>query len=163
MSEQSAGATLASPIDPTQDDRRSMMRTLAMASAVEVARALERLQPLPALRVLRKPEVGLVMLRGRMGGDGAPFNLGEATVTRAVVRLATGETGFSYLLGRHLDKAHAAAVIDAIWQTPAGRAQVDRAVLSPLRATQADQTRRRSAEVAATKVDFFTMVRGEDA
>ena len=36
---------------------------------------------------LRAAETGLVMLRGRIGGDGDPFNLGEATVTRAAVQI----------------------------------------------------------------------------
>ena len=48
----------------------------------------------PRYEELRTAETGLVMLRGRIGGDGAPFNLGEATVTRAAVRLASGEVGF---------------------------------------------------------------------
>ena len=54
---------------------------------------------------LRAAESGLVMVRGRIGGDGAPFNLGEATVTRATVRLASGEVGFAYVLGRDRDLA----------------------------------------------------------
>jgi alpha-D-ribose 1-methylphosphonate 5-triphosphate synthase subunit PhnG len=163
MSTQPAETTSLGQVHAASEDRKSMMRTLAMASPADVIKALERLHPLPELRVLRKPEVGLVMIRGRIGGDGAPFNLGEATVTRAVVRLATGETGFSYLLGRQPEKAHAAAVVDAIWQTPGGSARVKSAVLEPLRASQAEKARRKSAETAQTKVDFFTMVRGEDA
>ena len=55
---------------------------------------------MPAHEDLREPENGLVMVRGRIGGDGAPFNLGEATVSRAAVRLSTGEVGFGYTLGR---------------------------------------------------------------
>ena len=36
-------------------------------------------------------------------------------------------------------------------------------VLAPLRAAQTEADARRREEIAATKVDFFTMVRGEDA
>ena len=49
----------------------------------------ERLGTLPDYRVLRGPEAGLVMVRGRTGGGGAPFNLGEMTATRCTVRTET--------------------------------------------------------------------------
>ena len=103
------------------------------------------------------------MLRGRIGGGGAPFNLGEATVTRATVRLDTGEVGFAYALGRDAAKArarrHARRALAARRRT----ADRDRRSLAPLRAGSPPRTRtRRRAETAATRVDFFTLVRGED-
>ena len=103
----------------------------------------------------------MVMVRGRIGGDGAPFNLGEATVARAAVRLASGETGVGYVLGR--DRAHARliALVDALMQTAMHAEAVERHVLAPIRA-RLDAARRLDAErVAATKVEFFTLVRGE--
>jgi alpha-D-ribose 1-methylphosphonate 5-triphosphate synthase subunit PhnG len=101
------------------------------------------------------------MLRGRIGGDGAAFNLGEAPVTRAAVRLATGETGFSYILGRDKDKAQAAALCDALWQSERHRDAVDRHVLTPVRERCNRERQRMREEAAATKVDFFTLVRGD--
>ncbi len=142
--------------------RREMMRTLSQASPEELAEAVAGLGGLPSHVAVRAPEIGLVMLRGRMGGDGAPFNLGEATVTRAVVRIESGEVGFSYVLGRAPEKARTAAVIDALWQAVDGREKVEAAVLAPLRARQAARRARIAAETAATRVDFFTLVRGED-
>src|SRR5215475_13861749 len=82
-----------------QARRKAAMAVLANSGAVEIAEHLGELE-LPAYESLREPENGLVMLRGRVGGDGAAFNLGEATVSRAAVRLASGEVGFGYLLGR---------------------------------------------------------------
>ena len=111
---------------------------------------------------MRGPETGLVMLRGRVGGGGAPFNFGEATVTRATVRLPGGAIGHSYALGRDKQKARLAAIADALWQDPAERADVEAKVLEPLRAAAAAADAKRRAETAATKVDFFTLVRGED-
>jgi alpha-D-ribose 1-methylphosphonate 5-triphosphate synthase subunit PhnG len=102
------------------------------------------------------------MLRGRIGGTGSPFNIGEASVARAAVRLATGETGFSYVLGRDLKKARLAAVCDALWQASDTREDVERHVLVPLRAARDRRRRTERARTAATKVDFFTLVRGED-
>ena len=109
---------------------------------------------------LRPIESGLVMLRGRMGGDGRPFNLGEATVTRAAVVLPDGRTGFAWQLGRDREKARAAAVIDALWQGEE-RAAIEGA-LAPIRARIAEAESRAARRTAATRVNFFTMVRGED-
>ena len=72
---------------------------------------------MPAHEDLREAENGLVMVRGRIGGDGAAFNLGETTVTRAAVRLATGEVGFGYTLGRDREKARMIALCDALVQS----------------------------------------------
>jgi alpha-D-ribose 1-methylphosphonate 5-triphosphate synthase subunit PhnG len=102
------------------------------------------------------------MVRGRIGGDGQPFNVGEATVTRAAVRLASGEVGFSYLLGRDRERARLAAICDALWQNEAKRAAVERHVLAPIRARAEAEGARQRAQTAATRVDFFTLVRGED-
>lgn len=112
--------------------------------------------------VLRGPETGLVTVRGRIGGGGAPFNTGEATVTRATVRLPSGQVGHAYALGRDKEKVRLAAILDASWCAEETRAAIEEKVVAPLvrRASEADA--KRLAETAATKVDFFTMVRGED-
>jgi alpha-D-ribose 1-methylphosphonate 5-triphosphate synthase subunit PhnG len=143
-------------------DRRDLMRACAGAAATQLAEALGRLGPLPSFEVMRVPEIGLVMLRGRAGGDGATFNIGEATVTRAAVRLSTGETGFGFRLGRSLEAARLSAVIDALWQAPAWKARIEERVLGPLSAHKQRQRDRAAEETAATKVDFFTLVRGEE-
>ena len=89
---------------------------------------------MPAHEDLREPENGLVMVRGRIGGDGAPFNLGEATVSRAAVRLSTGEVGFGYTLGRDREKARMIALCDALVQSDQFADAVEAEVLAPLRA-----------------------------
>jgi alpha-D-ribose 1-methylphosphonate 5-triphosphate synthase subunit PhnG len=116
--------------------------------------------PVPEVAEIRAPETGLVMVRGRMGGGGRPFNLGEATVTRATVRLGSGSVGFSNVLGRDRRHAWLAAVFDALFQDdPDG---VEATVLAPVRATLHAQDQRTAEETAATRVDFFTLVRGDD-
>lgn len=112
--------------------------------------------------LVRGPETGLVTLRGRIGGGGAPFNFGEATVTRATVRLPDGTVGHSYALGRDREKARIAAIADALWQQPGRRAEVETRIIEPLRRAAANADDKRRAETAATRVDFFTLVRGED-
>ena len=141
--------------------RQSVMAAMARAEPVELEAILADLAPVPAASDLRPPEIGLVMLRGRTGGEGAPFNLGEATVSRAAVRLEGGATGFAYRLGRQANAARAAAMIDALWQDEARRAAVE-AALEPVRTRLAGEEGQVRAETAATKVEFFTLVRGED-
>jgi alpha-D-ribose 1-methylphosphonate 5-triphosphate synthase subunit PhnG len=102
------------------------------------------------------------MVQGRVGGDGAPFCVGEATVSRAAVRLASGETGFGYVLGRDREKARLMALCDALIQAERYRDAVESAVVAPIRDRLAAERRRRAEQVAATKVEFFTLVRGED-
>ena len=136
------------------------MAVLAHAEAGEIAARLRALA-LPAHQDLRAPENGLVMLRGRVGGDGAPFNLGEATVSRAAVRLATGEVGFGYTLGRDASKAQMIALCDAMVQSAELSGEIEAKVIAPLRAAMDAERARKAAETAATRVDFYTMVRGE--
>ncbi|WP_265519940.1 phosphonate C-P lyase system protein PhnG [Nitratireductor luteus] len=148
--------------EQSQFSRREAMAVLARAPEDRVL-ALFAASGLPeAATPLRGPETGLVALRGRIGGGGAAFNFGEATVTRASVKLPTGEVGHSYALGRAREKARIAAVIDALAQKPENRARVADAILAPLRAEQRETDGRRREETAATQVDFFTMTRGED-
>jgi alpha-D-ribose 1-methylphosphonate 5-triphosphate synthase subunit PhnG len=146
-----------------QKKRRAGMAVLAETATAEIAFCLERLGPLPIYDDLRTPENGLVMIRGRIGGDGARFNLGEATVSRAVVRLASGELGFGYVLGRDCEKARLIALCDALVQTQAFSTAIESKVIAPLRARLEEAREARARQVAATKVDFFTLVRGEDS
>jgi alpha-D-ribose 1-methylphosphonate 5-triphosphate synthase subunit PhnG len=143
-----------------QAQRKAAMAVLAHSESSEIARHLEALA-LPASENLRQPENGLVMVRGRIGGDGAPFNLGEATVSRAAVRLASGEVGFGYTLGRDQEKARMIALCDALIQTSDHADRVEAQVLAPLRARMMSERARKAAETAATRVDFYTLVRGE--
>lgn len=142
----------------TPEARRAILGLLARAPAARLAALLP---DLPPHEWLRAPEVGAVMVRGRMGAVGAPFNLGEMTVTRCALRLADGTVGHGYVQGR--DKAHAtrAALIDALMQG-AHAPQIEAEVLAPLRAEAAQRHLARAEKAAATKVEFFTMVRGED-
>jgi alpha-D-ribose 1-methylphosphonate 5-triphosphate synthase subunit PhnG len=143
-----------------QAQRKAAMAVLAQSNAVEIACYLDAIE-LPAHENLREPENGLVMVRGRIGGDGAPFNLGEATVSRAAVRLATGEVGFGYVLGRDRQKARMIALCDALVQSNEFAEAVETKVLAPLRTAMISERNRKAAETAATRVDFYTLVRGE--
>lgn len=141
--------------------RKTWMSLLAKAPPGRAATLFDAAMPRPAFTWLRAPEIGSTMVRGRAGATGAPFNLGEMTVTRCALTLSTGEVGHAYVQGRRKDDAEVAALIDALMQTDAADT-LRAAVLDPLDADMRAAKATRAAKAAATKVDFFTMVRGED-
>lgn len=120
----------------------------------------EALSDEAGLTWLRPPETGMVMVRGRAGAVGEPFNLGEMTVTRACLRLPCGTIGHGYVQGRDHAKARIAARVDALMASPLA-ARVDAAILRPLADAEAEMRTARASQAAATQVAFFTMVRGE--
>lgn len=142
-------------------DRKAWMSLLAKAPEGRVGALLDEVISRPGFNWLRAPEIGSAMVQARAGGTGAPFNLGEITVTRCAVTLETGEIGHAYIQGRRKGDAEAAALVDALMQGTAAEA-VRAAVLAPLKSELDARRSARAEKAAATKVDFFTMVRGED-
>lgn len=142
--------------------RSGAMAAFARASREELDAGLAGRLAGKAWRYLKKPETGLVMARGRIGGSGAPFNLGEVTVTRCAVVLDDGPTGFATVMGRDREKARLAALADALWQSQVHRDAVEAEIVRPVTDRLAAEDAARRAETAATRVDFFTMARGED-
>lgn len=138
--------------------RRAWMATLARTPAPDLQELVERHGETPAYSFPRRPEIGLCQVRGRVGGTGQRFNLGEMTVTRCVVQLADRTTGVAYLTGRDPRRAELAALADALLQN----GTLSPEALASLEAAIEEQRRARADAVAATKVDFFTLVRGED-
>jgi alpha-D-ribose 1-methylphosphonate 5-triphosphate synthase subunit PhnG len=134
--------------------RRHWMSVLARAPAVAIEAALTQDGPLPAWTRVRGPETGLVMVRGRAGGSGSPFNLGEMTVTRCTVRLESGVAGHAYVAGRDERRAELAAVADALLQD---REQLRERLVAPLAEAQREARLTRAEKAAATKVEFFAM------
>jgi alpha-D-ribose 1-methylphosphonate 5-triphosphate synthase subunit PhnG len=114
------------------------------------------------LQWLRKPETGLYMVQGRVGGTGERFNLGEITVTRCALRLGdagNAAVGVAYVLGRDHRQARLAAIADALLQEPARQDLLEQAVLEPVRQHLARRQARRAARAQSTQVDFFTVAR----
>ena len=146
----------------SQHHRQSWIAVLAKANWPDLQPLWISFQDQLTSKILRKPETGLVMLRGRMGGSGQPFNTGEATVPRCTVESGNGIKGHSYILGRNKDHALAAASIDAGLQHEDMHATLMNEIIKPLETKKALARETHRRKVAATKVDFFTMVRGED-
>lgn len=139
--------------------RRRWISVLAGATAAELEVAWEGLPSRPSRQFLRAPETGMVMVRGRAGGTGRRFNLGEMTVTRCAVRLDDGTVGHGYVAGRSPRHAELAAAFDALMlREDAGAA----AAVETLARSRDERRSATAAKTASTKVDFFTVVRGEN-
>jgi alpha-D-ribose 1-methylphosphonate 5-triphosphate synthase subunit PhnG len=150
--------SMTSP-DAAQERRQRWFSVLSKAPPDRMEALWEELGPTPAYSVLRRPEIGLVMVQGRISGSGAPFAAGEMTVTRAAVRLASGELGIGYVGGRRPRQAERIAALDAMGQTQEWQQKIEDAVVAPLTAEAEARRRLRASKAAATKVDFFTVAR----
>lgn len=139
--------------------RRRWLSVLAKAPGERLEALLHELGPMPPWQALRRAETGLVMVNGRVSGCGAPFCAGEMTVTRAAVRLDSGELGIGYVGGRDRRKAEAAALVDALGQRADWRERLETQVIAPLEAEAEARHRLIAARAAATRVEFFTVAR----
>ena len=138
------------------------MAVLARATRDELEQIVARIGGTPAHTVLKSAETGTLMIEGRAGGTGRRFNLGEATMTRCVVRLESGTMGFAYALGTDRGKALLCAILDALLQDPVGGPALADSEIAPLAAHQNAVRELALRKAASTKVDFFTLVRGHD-
>lgn len=141
--------------------RQHWLSVLAKAEPDQIEALWLDLPEQPDWTPVRQPETGMVMVRGRVGGDGNRFNLGEMTMTRSAVRLSNGQTGLGYVQGRSRRHAELTAVLDAMLQSPEYRYEVASQLIEPLANQQAERRGVRSRKAATTKVEFFTLVRGD--
>ena len=146
-------------VDATPEARKSWLGLLARADHDRLVALAAPVREGQSPHWLRPAEIGSVMVRARTGGSGAPFNMGEMTVTRCSVELPGGAVGHGYVQGRSRPAAEAAALVDALMQTDAADT-VQASILDPLGAQEAMTRTERAEKAAATKVEFFTLVRG---
>ncbi|WP_353613543.1 phosphonate C-P lyase system protein PhnG [Mangrovibacter phragmitis] len=145
-----------------QTERQHWMSVLAHCQDDELARYWKPLNLSPEWTALREPECGMARVQARAGDTGQRFVVGDVTITRAAIRLAEGLCGFSYVMGRRKAHAERCAVLDALLQHPAFYKLILEQVITPLAANRAERQQQRAREIAGSKVDFFTLVRGEN-
>lgn len=143
-------------------ERSKWMSVLAQSQFEELQQHWKDVSIDTDYQMVRQPEIGLTQIRARMGGSGREFNMGDATITRAVIKLPSGELGYSYIRGRNKAHAELAAVLDGLLQISSNQTSLLTRIIEPLAAIKQERDQLKAAEVAATKVDFFTLVRGED-
>lgn len=141
--------------------RQRWMSVLAHSHPDELLAHWQPLNLSPQFERIRPAETGLTQLQGRMGGTGKRFVMGDMTVTRAVIQMGSGVYGYSYVSGRNKPHAELCAVIDALLQMQGMDELLHKRVIAPLAALQQERRQQRAREVASSRVDFFTLVRGE--
>ena len=148
----------------SQTQRQACMATLAKAELKQLEELVKQLGALPKYSFLRSPEIGSAMVRSPIGGTDSNFNLGEITIVRCVVQIeqASGYiTGFGYVAGRAHRHAELAAVCDGLLQCPSWYEKINREVIQPLNRRRQQEQELKQRQTSATKVNFFTLVRGE--
>lgn len=146
-----------------QEQRAQWLRVLALADAERIDQHFKALQGVPAYRFLRQPETGMAMVRARTGGTGAQFNLGEITISRCTVVMADSDVvGIAHVQGRSLRHAEQAAVLDALLQTPQWHARLYEQLIQALEEAHAAARDALAQAAASTKVEFFTLARGDE-
>ena len=151
-----------SALAPEDAARQRRLSVLAKAPGKDLLSCWKKTGFDPEVHILRGPESGLVALRGRIGGSGHPFHVGEMSATRVTVRIGSGEVGHAMISGRDTRKAQLVAVIDALAQDPAHVDMIEQVIVAPLEKLAGETDAMLREETAATRVNFFTMVRGED-
>jgi alpha-D-ribose 1-methylphosphonate 5-triphosphate synthase subunit PhnG len=157
-----AGNVQEEPVNKGFTERQRLLSVLAKAPGKELLSCWKRTGLDPSVELLRGPESGLVALQGRAGGAGQPFHVGEVSATRVTVRIGSGQVGHAMISGRDTRKAQLVAVIDALAQDPAQAEMIERVIVAPLERMASEADAKLREETAATRVNFFTMVRGED-
>jgi alpha-D-ribose 1-methylphosphonate 5-triphosphate synthase subunit PhnG len=142
--------------------RQRWMGILAKAGLEHLETVWSDLKPSPRYIFLRQPEIGLTMVQARAGNTGQKFNLGEITVTRCAIQLEDGQHGFGYVAGRNPRHAELCAVFDALMKDKNLRRKLEQQLIEPLAKKQSEKRRAVLARTSPTKVDFFTMVRGDE-
>ncbi|MGH1440411.1 MAG: phosphonate C-P lyase system protein PhnG [Cellvibrionaceae bacterium] len=143
------------------NNRQDSLSVLAKSTLENINKYWNEVNISPDFIFLKKPEVGMVMVRAQTSGETQQFNMGEMTVTRCVVRLESEEMGYGYVSGRNKEKSTLVALIDACSQVPSLKDVVQKKVIDPLSELQIAVEKKQEEKIKPSKVNFFTMVRGE--
>jgi alpha-D-ribose 1-methylphosphonate 5-triphosphate synthase subunit PhnG len=144
-----------------KNDRKSLLALLAKSNSNSINECWKNLNISPEFMFLKKPEIGMVMVRAKAGGDGEDFNMGEMTVTRCIVQLDSKQVGYGYTAGRDKEKSKLIALVDACFQVETLRKRIKDEVLEPLCSLLNQKQSTQKTKTDTSKVNFFTMVRGE--
>ena len=148
-------------MDIQTETRQRWMATLAKSNLNQLETKVAEIGTLPEYSFIRPPEIGLTMVRGRAGGTGQVFNLGEMTITRCTLKIEE-VIGFGYVGGRSYRHAELAALCDGLMQIPEWHDIVQSIVIEFLEAEAKRKTEIQQCQTEATKVNFFTPKRGDE-
>jgi alpha-D-ribose 1-methylphosphonate 5-triphosphate synthase subunit PhnG len=141
--------------------RQKWMQILADADVADLKAGYDRFGKKISFSWLIRPETGMVMVQARADSTGAPFCLGEMTVTRCMVQVLDSIQGYAMVPGSDHEHAELAALLDALLQMPAFHDRLMATLMGDLKARERQKQQALAREIADTTVEFFTLRRGE--
>lgn len=150
----------------TQNDintlRQRAMGVMAKSELKAISDCWQTLNITLDYDTIKPAQVGMAMVRAQAGTEGLVYNQGEMTVTRCVLQeKATQVMGVGYTQGRSKQKATLMAEVDLALQNASHQNDVIEKLVEPLEQAHQRAVAQQNKATDATKVDFFTMVRGE--
>lgn len=146
-------------MDSKQQIRQARLRLMTLASLEALKSGLANFSNIN-YEFIRPPESGLIMVRGRQGNTGSLFNIGEMLITRCTLK-CQDIVGQAWVTGQDKEKAVLVALGDALSQNPDHQSALE-GFFQQLEGERGQMVAAENKEIAATKVNFITMVRGED-
>lgn len=137
-----------------RNQRCELLATIPEAQAVRLAETVAD-GSLGNVQIITPPTVGMIMARVRDGARDELFNLGEVLVTEARVSVA-GHEGWALVMGSSLDRALAAAIVDASLEAGHARRDIIERELESLAREQAALELAEWQRIAPTRVEFDT-------
>ena len=137
-------------------ERERRFEAIGTASATLLTPLADAVLADTAVRVIRGPTVGMVMMQARESVEGIRFNLGEVLVTEALVAIGAHQ-GYAMVRGMEREWALAGAICDAAVEA---RHAMEPRILDALAQAEQDARLRQRAEwakVAGTRVAFDEM------
>jgi alpha-D-ribose 1-methylphosphonate 5-triphosphate synthase subunit PhnG len=147
-----------STADALQHARQAWLGVLVRVPADAMIEAAEQFDF--DVETLKSPEIGMLMTDARIHATGSGFHLGEVTLTRCVLKDTLGHLGYGQILGRNTKQALAIARFDLALQRQDTAPRAEE-LLAGWREEIAALDAMQDERVEATRVDFFTMVRGD--
>lgn len=142
-------------------DRKKWIGLLGCADPKDLEAARDDLTEGLDIRYVVKPETGMIMVQAKSDGSNARFNLGEVTVSRCVLDVKNKYTGTAWIMGSDLRHAELAALFDGLLQDPDYHDLLASTLMKDLKKKQAAKNRQLAEDASDTRVEFFTLKRGE--
>ncbi|MFH2093346.1 MAG: phosphonate C-P lyase system protein PhnG [Pseudomonadota bacterium] len=142
-------------------NREDWIGLLGSADPADLESALEKLNHSIEFTHIVKPETGMLMVQAKADGSNSRFNLGEITVSKCILEINGQYMGAGWTMGSNLRHAELAALFDGLFQDPLLQETLNQTLIPLLKDKQLAKDERRLKDAADTKVEFFTLKRGE--
>ena len=142
-------------------ERQNWIRILSGADTSRLILEYKKLAISVPHTTISGPETGLIMVQARADGSGPRFNLGEMSVSKCLLKVDDRYLGYGMVMGSEPEHARLAALFDGLLQHPDFSSQLKRDLIQKLEQEQKEAEKKMTQETGKSRVEFFTMKRGE--